>query len=616
MSKKRINKRTFERCLLTDIAPYETPILFSNWGSYKYEKVIRNDHHPKLLKKIFGEVRYSIPYTFRIKKDSLDFRHLHLIHPGHSKAIVDFYRSFDVMIVKLCNKSVFSIRAPHEIAKYFNQGKGESIDTKYVEALDESKAYASSYFKYRWYAYLYRYFESPIFSKLEKRFSKLQYLDISNCFLSIYTHSISWAIQGKHFAKENRNNDTSFGTRFDGLINSFNHKETNGIVVGPELSRIFSEVILQSVDHAVKSRMDALQLVFGEDYFCNRYIDDYFVFYNSDITRNRFITILQEELDKYRLRVNHAKSEVDTRPFITDISTKKIQLKEYVFELDKKIKEKEKIDSGIELNRVKAIVKNTRKLNSLTNVYLSSLINRFRFLSFEKNERAEEYALLYIDLIFHWFRMDIRVSSAYKVTKFVTDCLTKLKKAAIPTKRKIEDKLHFEIVDALKSSVHEGSVLEAMNLIIAASELGNDYSIPKSEILRIIDKCKVDHGYPNWSRISYFEIVTLIYYFKDRPEFSDLKASLVQESVQIIERQTILEYSESAFLFLDLLSCPFLEDNQKDSLIIAAKKSDPGSTEPEAYIRRFCSNQTWYFNWNKNNSLKSLLKKKDLLVSY
>ena len=35
MSKARINQKTKERCLLTEIAPYETPTLFSNWGSYR-----------------------------------------------------------------------------------------------------------------------------------------------------------------------------------------------------------------------------------------------------------------------------------------------------------------------------------------------------------------------------------------------------------------------------------------------------------------------------------------------------------------------------------------------------------------------------------------------------
>lgn len=43
----------------------------------------------------------------------------------------------------------------------------------------------------------------------------------------------------------------SFGSKFDSLMQRMNYNETNGILIGPEVSRIFSEIILQAVDAEV-----------------------------------------------------------------------------------------------------------------------------------------------------------------------------------------------------------------------------------------------------------------------------------------------------------------------------------------------------------------------------
>lgn len=109
--------------------------------------------------------------------------------------------------------------------------------------------------------------------------------DLQSCFDSIYTHSISWAINGgAHMYKDlyTGSPDESFGECWDKLMQEMNYNETHGIVIGPEFSRIFAEVILQKIDSQVENQLLTEGYIVNKDYECYRYVDDYFLFYNSE----------------------------------------------------------------------------------------------------------------------------------------------------------------------------------------------------------------------------------------------------------------------------------------------------------------------------------------------
>ncbi|MFN8135210.1 MAG: hypothetical protein U0Z17_08290 [Bacteroidales bacterium] len=56
----------------------------------------------------------------------------------------------------------------------------------------------------------------------------------------------------------------------------------NGIVVGPEISRIFAEIILQNVDINVLNILEKEGRKYEVDYEARRYVDDYFIFSNDE----------------------------------------------------------------------------------------------------------------------------------------------------------------------------------------------------------------------------------------------------------------------------------------------------------------------------------------------
>ena len=627
MNKQQINKRVYERCLLTEVTPYETPLLFSNWGAYNYFHTLKRNA-PPLWKTFFDAGTPTIPYRFKIKKDLQDFRTLCLVHPAASPRVVDLYSRFDTMIVRACQKSRFSLRAPHSIARYFILGRGDDSRTKYVEQLDESRAYASSYFTYKHFSHLHRFYESDMFSNLEQSFARLQHFDIAKCFPSIYTHSISWAIRGKHYAKQvaitDGKRDHSLGGSFDHLMQLINHNETHGVVVGPEMSRIFAEIILQDIDIKVERKMLDSNSQWGRDYCCVRYIDDIFFFYNQSPTADHFEAFLRSECEQYKLYLNDTKRSTHTRPFITDLSIGKINISRYVEDLAQRVQDSEgakRLSSARELNAVRAVVHTARdQMHGLTSFFLAALTNKLHLLKKHKEEDAVTLLSVFVDLAFHWVRIDTRVASVYKLTRFTLTVLEYAEGFSSHHKTQILDLLFAKISGALEASISSQAFVESMNLLISASVMGRRYLFPEGLISRIIHSSKQVHAddiVPH-KRLSYFEIVTLLYYIRNYKPYHRAKKEIINDACYILEHCPINAYSESAHLLCDLLSCPYLNKATKNRLLASALVSVTVDKSPTAVnrYRNFGERHSWFFNWNTDDDLTSLLRKKEFMLTY
>ena len=127
--------------------------------------------------------------------------------------------------------------------------------------------------------------------------------DISTCFPSIYTHSIPWALLGKHCAKTNRSEDFWPNT-LDAYCRNMQYGETDGLIVGPHYSNIVSEIILCSIDKKLSDN----------NWEFVRHIDDYEAYVNNEYEASEFLTNLQRELREYNLSLNHKKTKIIKLP--------------------------------------------------------------------------------------------------------------------------------------------------------------------------------------------------------------------------------------------------------------------------------------------------------------
>lgn len=129
--------------------------------------------------------------------------------------------------------------------------------------------------------------------------------DITNCYGSIYTHTIAWALMGKDKAKDKRNKIGLLGNMIDYCIRSMQYGQTNGIPQGSVLSDFIAEMILAYADKILSEK---LRLKNISDYYIIRYRDDYRVFCNSKEDIERIDFFLQEVLSELNFQLNVKKT--------------------------------------------------------------------------------------------------------------------------------------------------------------------------------------------------------------------------------------------------------------------------------------------------------------------
>ena len=128
--------------------------------------------------------------------------------------------------------------------------------------------------------------------------------DISNCFPSIYTHSIPWALHGRDRAKRDRK-VTLPGNLLDRTTQGTRDGQTNGIIIGPHTSNVISEIILTRIDHEMNQM--------GYQQF-TRHIDDYKFPAKTYKQAEDFIRDIGMQLREYELVLNERKTEILSLP--------------------------------------------------------------------------------------------------------------------------------------------------------------------------------------------------------------------------------------------------------------------------------------------------------------
>ena len=131
--------------------------------------------------------------------------------------------------------------------------------------------------------------------------------DITNCYSSIYTHAIGWAIEGKDVAKAKRGKASYLGNTIDTYIQGMQYGQTNGIPQGSALFDFIAEIILGYAD---KMLTDKLQKEGISKYKIIRYRDDYRVFSNSKEEIERIALVLQNVLDDLNFQMNTSKTRL------------------------------------------------------------------------------------------------------------------------------------------------------------------------------------------------------------------------------------------------------------------------------------------------------------------
>lgn len=130
----------------------------------------------------------------------------------------------------------------------------------------------------------------------------LAHADISNCFPSLYSHAIPWALVGFSRAKSNRNSSEWFN-KIDKFFRLCSRNETAGVPIGPAISNVACEIVLERIDRELRKKFKFV-----------RFIDDYTAYCKTHEEAEEFIRRLSIKLMKYKLNLNIRKTEIITLP--------------------------------------------------------------------------------------------------------------------------------------------------------------------------------------------------------------------------------------------------------------------------------------------------------------
>ena len=654
-SLSKVNTDDKYRVILTETLPYELPLIFDNKGLYDFYKEYEGKigSLPELLSKaLIPEINTtSIPYMFQISKGYESYRELYLVHPSNQRMIVKFYDKYRDLILFYVNKSRFSLRYPKKVTSsvYKNKGKEEFYNLLAHDGVDVAgndiyQRLSSTYFAYKKFNLLYKFFESTDYLRLERKFRFMTSVDVSRCFDSIYTHSISWAVKEKNYIKKNLfsvKGFSGFDAEFDFVIRSGNDNETNGIVIGPEYSRIFSEIIFQDIDMNIYHELSLKGLVSGVDYAIKRYVDDFYIFSKTNDVGELIFEEVVRQLWKYKLRINESKTKKSERPFVTARSKGIIDLRFKISDLLNNSIQEITISDGSNIIKPKPI----RNYYALSNLYIkniksswfsteksdgsfsgyviSSLLNKLEkvikgYLKYFDNSNSQDIdKATYEDDVLNWMLMTIEVSSyCYLLSPTVSESF-KLSQILVQIHRfvqlnypdsldVIEHKI-FEVVNHLLQddlNSDKACGVETLNLLIVLSRVSSLYQVKERDLIKVI--------YGSNSNPGYFSIISALFVSENDSNFCKLIELTIKNAKSIISTKVdIKKSSEALHLYLDLMTCPLIDDDSKKDLTKSVLVGAGMSAEKKDVKKlfEFSSKRVWFVNWNDIDLVRTLQRK-------
>ena len=156
--------------------------------------------------------------------------------------------------------------------------------------------------------------------KMSLRYNCFLQTDITNCYGSLYTHTITWALHGKRKGKKSKGD--LLGDTIDTIIRWSTNNQTNGIPQGSILMDMIAELVLAYADAHLSSTI----LFYNhnnqnnriKDFQILRYRDDYRIYTKTPEDAVKIANLLTVVLADLNFKLNAQKTFVSEK-MITDV---------------------------------------------------------------------------------------------------------------------------------------------------------------------------------------------------------------------------------------------------------------------------------------------------------
>jgi hypothetical protein len=315
--------------ILTDLLPVELSERFSFRPFYdfllqKQRQDVLKDLTAQMKKecakserKIFENEWGTMPLKYNILKGNDSLRRMSLIQPFSALNIYLFMECFQKDILNFFDANHrFSIRYHRKSNDLYYKTR-TSQATRYIQTFSRKLGKSvlqqtGSYFKIYPFESVNAFTASRSWRQCNYEYKYFAKIDYKSCFDSIYSHVFTWIIERNVVDSMHASNSSLFLT-IDRMLMNINGKASNGIVVGPEYSRLIAEILLEQIDSEVFLALAQEGYEWKRDYRVFRYVDDLYIFTNIPQAREAIVRNYRDAGSKYLLNLNDLKyTECDT----------------------------------------------------------------------------------------------------------------------------------------------------------------------------------------------------------------------------------------------------------------------------------------------------------------
>ncbi len=327
--KYKYRKRNFLDIILTDSRPVELPQVFTLAHFYKYlnescnikklleEIRIQNRAYEKAINDPWGAQWHSTPLKYHIFKNRFETREMSLLSPLAMIETALFFGAYEKEILSLSSDGGFSVRKhePNDKIRY----KSITSDNGITYSSSEEKSIEASGTFYKIYPckYIKDYHSSNNWYKNNREYKYFGKIDYSKCFDSIYTHTFTWLVTNNNVDGKQYGQYKYFLNICDKYLQNINGSITNGIAVGPEVSRLMAEILSQNIDNIVRHTLyNKCNKIYGKDYSVSRFIDDIFIFADTEKDVEQIIQLYRDTAERFHFHLNEKKQTVGKLPYV------------------------------------------------------------------------------------------------------------------------------------------------------------------------------------------------------------------------------------------------------------------------------------------------------------
>ena len=426
--------------LLTDTMPVELTELFSYSQFYDFlfsrqKEVDRLVRDMKLQKDRNKEIPFikgdnwgnwaTIPLKYGIMKGINVTRMLNLVQPMAALHMYFFVSCYQKEILdQLKQNACFSLRYHSQNNNLCYRSKKKKVSSYFWKTSKKINRavlqQTGMFFKIRNYYSIVDFTGSRQWRTCNFRYRYFAKADYKSCFDSIYTHAFKWCITKDTVDSKNAAN-SNLNIAIDRILQNINGHSSNGVIIGPEFSRMIAEVLLGHIDKEVKYELEGMGLRLGRDYRIFRFVDDLFIFSNNPEDQDRILDTMGRVSQKYLLQLNESKCVKTTTPvvlstWIGECRELAAQISELFFRKSEVAENKGPLvkNRNVQITRmmedfVDLIKAHPREEHHIVSFILSTLLNNISnkkdgYTLFDKNTiKTKPYMLLELAMYFYSF---------------------------------------------------------------------------------------------------------------------------------------------------------------------------------------------------------------------